>query len=844
MKPFHTIAVPHDDIVQKRLTMDVFAADLWNTYRGRGPEEYTDPDTFFRKTHMTANMSEILGGVQRRLAGEGGDGFQHIETPFGGGKTHALIAMYHKAREWSAKCVVIVGTVMGPEDTVWGKIEEQLNGKVETLSGKLAPGREKLERVLERHGSVLILIDELLPYVSMAAGVKLNDTNLATQTITFIQQLSEVTSTLDRVCVVASFPASVYEMADRKSAEELLAKISKVSGRKERKITPVDPNDVPSIIRSRLFSTAEDEIRQKSAETTSEFANYCKDESILPPDKTVVQYRKMFEDTYPFLPEVINVLYHNWGSFSSFQRTRGVLRLLSQVVYALKDSDRPYISLSDFDLKDDGIRRELLEHVGGEFDSVVSKDITDSDSGARRADDDAGVSHKGLRIGTKSAVSIFMCSFKSGGGSNSGATVDEIKRAACMQGVHSSIVGDTIGSFKNKMSYIKSEDNRYLFTSEPNINRLKMDKMDGIEDAELQSSEKSLLIANVGPQRISTRVWPSGPSDIDDSPSLKLAIMSEEDVKKFENVLESKGGAPRIYRNSIIFLCPSESERGQFTELLRGKLALEKILTALSVIKPEQKREVEKDLKSVADSLPRSIRQYYRTIYIPDKGKLKRYNMGIPTVGDSKGITESVFSVLESEQEVHESIGPLVIQDEYLGGKEYAKTALMYESMLSLKGSRRPVNKNVIKEAICQGVLQKTFGVGVLVDGIPSCQYFGDEAQVEFSDNEVIIVKTVCERLTKDSKGGKSEVGEEEVTGSTQKPKEVGEIVGTQNSIMLAFDLPEGKMSDVWGVLRLINSKFRSIHFEIRASEGSMTDKDAEKISEALDQINAHHSLK
>ena len=813
MKPFHTIAVPHDDIVKKRLTMDVFAADLWDTYRGRGPEEYTDSDTFFRKTHMTANMIEILGGVQKRLAGEGGDGFQHIETPFGGGKTHALIAMYHKAREWGAKCVVIVGTVMGPEDTVWGKIEKQLDGKVEILSGKLAPGRENLERVLERHGPVLILIDELLPYVSMAAGVKVNDTSLATQAITFIQQLSEATSTLDRVCVVASFPASVYDMVDRKAAEELLAKISKVSGRKERKITPVDPNDVPSIIRSRLFSTAEEEIRQKSAETISEFADYCKDESILPPDKTAVQYRKMFEETYPFLPEVISVLYHNWGSFSSFQRTRGVLRLLSQVIYALKDSDRPYISLSDFDLKDDSIRRELLGHIGGEFDSVISKDITDADSGARRADDDAGASHKGLRIGTKSAVAIFMHSFKSGGGDNSGATVDEVKRAACIQGVHSSIVGDVIGNFKSKMSYIKSEDSRYLFTSEPNINRLKMDKMDSIGVAELEDGEKSILIANVGPQRINTRVWPSGPSDIDDSPSLKLAVMSEENVEKFENTLESKGGAPRIYRNSIIFLCPSESERGQFVELLKSKIALEKILADRSSIKPEQKREVEKDLRSTADSLPRSIRQYYRNLYMPDKGKLKKYDMGIPLVGDSKGITENIFGVLKLQQEVHESIGPLVIQSEYLEEQEYAKTAPIYESMLKLKGSRRPVSRSVIKEAICQGVLQKTFGVGIIVDGTPSCQYFGDEAQVEFSDNEVIIAKTVCEQLAEEVEGGKDKVDEGGITGGTQKPKELGKISSTQNSIVLKFDLPEGKMSDVWGVLSMINSKFRSIHF-------------------------------
>ena len=173
MTAFHTVAVPHDDIVRKKLTMDVFAADLWDTFKSRGSHEYTDEKTFFQKTHITNNFQRILDDVQGRLQGRGGDGFQHIETPFGGGKTHAMIAMYHSARNWGAKPVVIVGTSMGPEDTIWGMIEEQLDGTTDKLAGRLAPGREKIRNVLEKHGPVLILIDELLPYVTTAAGVRI-----------------------------------------------------------------------------------------------------------------------------------------------------------------------------------------------------------------------------------------------------------------------------------------------------------------------------------------------------------------------------------------------------------------------------------------------------------------------------------------------------------------------------------------------------------------------------------------------------------------------------------------------------------------------------------------------
>src|SRR2546426_9398762 len=134
MKPFHTIAVPHKDILEGRLTMEVFAADLWETHLARAPEEYTNPDLFFKKTFLTKGLKNLLDVVEKRLKGKGGDPVIQIQTPFGGGKTHALIAMYHKARQWNAKRVIIAGTSMSPDETIWGSIEKQLTGKIDKLS--------------------------------------------------------------------------------------------------------------------------------------------------------------------------------------------------------------------------------------------------------------------------------------------------------------------------------------------------------------------------------------------------------------------------------------------------------------------------------------------------------------------------------------------------------------------------------------------------------------------------------------------------------------------------------------------------------------------------------------
>ena len=186
MTAFHTIAVPHEDILAGRLTLDVFAADLWEVHKGRAPDEYRDPTRFFQQTYQTEGLTNLLAVVEKRLRGEGGDPVIQIQTPFGGGKTHALIAMYHKAAEWDANQVVVVGTPMAPTETLWGLMAEQLTGSQAGFESSTAPGREALRSLLEAHQPLLILMDEVLEYATKAAGVTVGASTLSAQTLAFL----------------------------------------------------------------------------------------------------------------------------------------------------------------------------------------------------------------------------------------------------------------------------------------------------------------------------------------------------------------------------------------------------------------------------------------------------------------------------------------------------------------------------------------------------------------------------------------------------------------------------------------------------------------------------------
>ena len=55
------------------------------------------PLSFFDRTYPTYNLKTLARNVLRRLAGQGGNPVITVQVAYGGGKTHALIALLHLA---------------------------------------------------------------------------------------------------------------------------------------------------------------------------------------------------------------------------------------------------------------------------------------------------------------------------------------------------------------------------------------------------------------------------------------------------------------------------------------------------------------------------------------------------------------------------------------------------------------------------------------------------------------------------------------------------------------------------------------------------------------------------
>ena len=843
MKAFHTIAVPHRDILEGRLTMDIFAADLWDVSQQRGADEYKDADTFFKKTYPTEGLKNLLGVLEKRLQGAGGDSVIQLQTPFGGGKTHALIAMYHKAAEWGAGKAVLVGTALdATKDTLWGALERSLTGKIIRFTGQVAPGKEALRQFLAEKQPVLILMDEVLEYVTKAAALKIGESTLAAQTIAFMQELTETVSTLERTCLVVTLPSSVIEHYDE-GAERMYQQLQKVAGRIEKIYTPVQENEISRIIRRRLFASFDD---QGIRRAVAEFMRYAEREEILPAGLQPSEYRDRFIESYPFIPEVIDVLYHRWGSFPTFQRTRGVLRLLSLVIYSLRAKNIPYITLADFDLANQEIRQELIKHIGSQFNSVLAADITDVTAGASKVDLALGKSYQGLRLGSRSATTIFLYSYS--GGQEHGTTLGEIKRNATTLDNPASVVGEAVEQLKGKLFYLQSIGEKYYFSDQPNVNRILLINMENIREEKLVQTELELLRKSMSFSKLKVFLWQESPADIPDSEDLKLVVLKKENRDTLNNIITYKGQMPRVYRNTLFFLYPLESERPAFNNTVRRKIAYELIERDSSLnLSKEQREEVKNGLKTAEEDIKESIRKVYRIVALPAKNGIKEIDLGIRMYGQIPLIDDEIFEKLRSQGEILSKIAPLVIKEKFLSTNNFASTQQVFQSSLRTPGETRFTDRSVLEQGIIEGVRTGLFGLGELQKDKPICRYFRETPTVAFSESEILISEAVC--LEQKPKEGMAWFAPD-LTGVNPTPVMKEETVklnvstaampgiAGKDKVHLRFQVPKGRISQIMGVMNLLQSKFGHLEVEIMATDGQISEQDYEdKIKEAFRQL-------
>jgi hypothetical protein len=458
---------PRDDVLEGSLQEEQFAAKLSTVVHSpdKAAPVYRDPDSFYDMTYPTEGLRTLLSNLTGRFlattdhdTGSYTSSILCLDTRFGGGKTHDLIAAYHLAENpavvnnlphyllagdeelagsyqdevsdgLDVATGVFIGTKADSKDarhvdddpnapntrTMWGELAYQLYGLegYESLKDydqdRDAPGEGTLSKLFAQYDQpALILIDEIADYMNKAAGTPVGDKTLADQTLSFVMALLEAAAESDNVTVVYSIADTAFgEQADRvrDGVREHIEEVNEIGRRQHKTVTPTDENEVGQVLQHRLFTDVPDEAAHEAAD--SYFQLYDQGERQYPQEATDASYVDVLAREYPFHPSLINALTDKIDTIPRFQRTRDALRLLARAVYYLwnhqPDSyDRHWLRISDLTVADDdpggGIQTILRERL---FDFVdlgpaVTADIYDDDGTAHAQLEDRKWTENGL----------------------------------------------------------------------------------------------------------------------------------------------------------------------------------------------------------------------------------------------------------------------------------------------------------------------------------------------------------------------------------------------------------------------------------------------------------------
>ncbi len=515
MKPWREVCRPHPDVVKDTFLQSEFAADITAVKNRRGTTEYQDPAPFFERTVITGGMRLLLIQVARRLNGGGAEPVIQLQTGFGGGKTHTMLAVYHLATRTCplkdlqgipslldeaglmdvpvSGAAVLDGNARGPGQpwthgetkihTLWGELGYQL-GKEEgyalvreaDLSGT-SPGKEVLRTLLTTFAPCVVLIDELVAYMrQFPEGQRLTggtyDSNLS-----FLQALTEAVKLVPNAVLLASLPESDLEAGSARGrgtlkdvastlsdveiaqARTSLKALEKTFGRVQALWKPIATEEAFEIVRRRLFEPILDEAARD--EVCRAFAKTYADEgSKVPSDTHEVQYHDRLRQAYPIHPEIFDRLFEDWTTLEGFQRTRGVLKLMARMIARLwRDNDRDLMILpGSLPLWDADCRNELVSYLPPGWDAVLERDI----DGKRSVPED--LDNKEPRFGAlwaarRVARTLFLGTAPSSGGQHKG--IRGIDRArvvlGCLQpGQPLATFSDALNRLTDRLHYLNS----------------------------------------------------------------------------------------------------------------------------------------------------------------------------------------------------------------------------------------------------------------------------------------------------------------------------------------------------------------------------------------------------
>lgn len=687
LKSWREVLRPHEDVATGNYSASEFAADLYMVSQNQGSNEYIEPIEFFRRTYLTEGLRELLDRGIRRISGDvNASPIINLQTNFGGGKTHSMLALWHlfggapttsltqevqdvvANRQLPKKVnrVALVGIHLSPGaplikddgtrvNTVWGELAWQLGGKQafdlvsESDASRTSPG-EGLRKLILAYSPCLILIDEWVAYArQLWEREDLPGGTFDTQ-FTFAQSLTEIVKNVPGAMLVISIPASHDPDKDGQSGgsalevggpngQEALQRLQNVVRRVADQWRPASAQESFEIVRRRLFVEPDASALADIAAVARQFVNfYSQHWGEFPKDCSEIAYEARIRAAYPIHPELFDRLYEDWSTLERFQRTRGVLRLMSSVVHTLWESQDagPLIMPGSLPLDVPRVLSEITQYLPDSWKPIVDADIDGVGSTPVQIDSERVIF--GQRALTRRlARTIFIGAAPTLKSNHIGTEKPRIWLGVA-------IPGDTVGNFgsaldllSQRATYLYADGHRYWFDTQASVTRTAADYADRLRERpeevwlEIVSRLRSTESKNRG-TFTGVHIAPDSSADIPDDDSARLVIMHPSNshtknsidsgaMKFARESIERRGSAQRINKNMLIYLAPDTKRLEELMEAVRDLLAWRNIASRIEEmnLSPQQAKQATTRRDQAIEGVALRLSQTFIWVIVPEQ---------------------------------------------------------------------------------------------------------------------------------------------------------------------------------------------------------------------------------
>ena len=679
---------PRDDVLRGAIAEADFAADLAQVVAGRGGAEYLDPARFFARTYPTRGLKDLLANVGRRLTGAGGEAAAifRLDTSYGGGKTHGLIALVHAARgmrgvanvaEFVEPALVPGGPVriaafdgenadpangraMGEgvlAHTPWGEIAYALAGRAgyervrSSDERRVAPGAGTL-RELFGGEPALILLDELSVYLRKVR--RFDDAH---------DQLTAFLTSLFKAVEGAPNAALVYTLAigkDGRAADayseenrfiaDRMAEAESVSARKATLLNPTEEDETIQVLRRRLFEEI-DEAKARDVVDAYRSLWTAHGES-LSAEAARPETAEAFLASYPLHPEVLETLTGKTATLANFQRVRGMLRLLARTVSHLwehRPADATAIHLHHIDPGHEPIRQEIVTRLQQTaFTPAIARDVAAGAAGAagaqaRRAlaQEIDAVHHRGmLPYAGYVARTILMHTFAFNDPLK-GLSPEQLRYSVLGPAVDVSFVEEARRRFLAESAYLDDRPGAPMrFLAEANLSQIVRRAERHVDAGEARAHLNDRIREIFGGRVFEMAAFPGGPFDVPDEvgdgrpklvvPSFDAVTIgaaveaAPELVERIYSRKGSEGSALRALRNHLVFVVADDARTADMRNRTRRRLALREMKKPehLAELAEHQQAKVRELEARSEQELAITVQQCYRHVFYPSRHRI------------------------------------------------------------------------------------------------------------------------------------------------------------------------------------------------------------------------------